>query len=243
MVTADVPLEVRVTDFETAVPTATFPNASEVELRVRPGTAAFSCNAKLFEEAFALAVSVTVCELLTEFTLALNDAVVAPDATVMLLGTATALLPLATATLRPPLGAAAVSDTVQAVDPEPVKELVPHESAPIDAVSGAELEVVGLTLIEVDLELDPWLAVNLALCRDDTADAFAENDTLAVPAGIVTDAGTVTTLLLLAMLTTIPPLDATADNVTVQLSIAGPMIVGLMQLNPEIEGVELAPFP
>jgi hypothetical protein len=99
IVTAAVPLEVRVTDFETDVPTDTFPNASDVELNVRPGTAAFNCKAKLLEEALALAVRVTVCVLLTEFTFAVNDAEVAPEGTVTLLGTDTALPPLANATL------------------------------------------------------------------------------------------------------------------------------------------------
>lgn len=42
IVTAAVPLEVKVTDFETDVPTETLPNATEVELNVRPGAAA--CN-------------------------------------------------------------------------------------------------------------------------------------------------------------------------------------------------------
>jgi hypothetical protein len=45
MVTAAVPLEVAVTDFVTAVPTATLPNDREVELRLNAGTAAFSCSA------------------------------------------------------------------------------------------------------------------------------------------------------------------------------------------------------
>ena len=98
-VTAAVPLEVRVTDFDAELPTETFPNASEVELNVRAGADAFNCKAKLWEEVLALAVRVTVCELVTDFTLAVNEAVVAPEATVTLLGTVTALLPLATATL------------------------------------------------------------------------------------------------------------------------------------------------
>jgi hypothetical protein len=42
MVTAAVPLEVTVTDCETAVPTVMLPNDNEVELRVRAGTAALS---------------------------------------------------------------------------------------------------------------------------------------------------------------------------------------------------------
>jgi len=136
-----------------------------------------------------------------------------------------------------------VRDTVQVVDPEPVNELVPHESAANDAAIGAELAVFLSRVIEVDLEIDPCVAVSLTVCADDTADAFAENATLVVPAGIVIDAGTVTALLLLAILITIPPLDASVDNVTVQLSIAGAMIVALEHVSPDSEAVELAPFP
>ena len=43
IVTAVVPLEVTVTDFDTAVPTATLPNASELVLKLTEGAAAFSC--------------------------------------------------------------------------------------------------------------------------------------------------------------------------------------------------------
>jgi hypothetical protein len=42
MVTAAEPLEVTVTDFVVAVPTATLPNASEVTLRLRAGADAFN---------------------------------------------------------------------------------------------------------------------------------------------------------------------------------------------------------
>jgi hypothetical protein len=60
MVTAAVPLEVTVTDLDTAVPTDTLPNESDVALSVRVGVAAFSCNAKLCDELFSLAVTVAV---------------------------------------------------------------------------------------------------------------------------------------------------------------------------------------
>ena len=60
MFTATVPLEVTVMDFETAVPTETFPNASEVTFSVNAGVAAFNCSATLFEDEFELAVRVAV---------------------------------------------------------------------------------------------------------------------------------------------------------------------------------------
>lgn len=50
----------------------------------------------------------------------MNDAVEAPDAIVMLAGTATALLLLATDTPMPVEGATELSDTVHVVVPAPV---------------------------------------------------------------------------------------------------------------------------
>jgi len=99
IVTGAVPLEVKVTDFVTAVPTETFPNASDVVLIVNAGTEAFSCRAKLFEVEFALADTIAVSVVLTEATVAVNDAVLAPDATVTLAGTVTALALLDSVTL------------------------------------------------------------------------------------------------------------------------------------------------
>lgn len=103
IVTATVPLEVTVIDFETAVPTETLPNASEVALRVSAGVAAFSCNATLFDELFDVAVTVAVCVVLTALALALKAALDAPAATVTLAGTVSALVLLASATLCPPV--------------------------------------------------------------------------------------------------------------------------------------------
>jgi hypothetical protein len=60
IVTALAPLDVTVTDFVTAVPIETFPKASEEVLRLRAGATAFKVTAKLFEDAFALALTVAV---------------------------------------------------------------------------------------------------------------------------------------------------------------------------------------
>ena len=59
-VKAAVPLEVTVTDLLTAVPTETFPKASDVALRVSAGIAAFSCRETFCEVEFELAVRVAV---------------------------------------------------------------------------------------------------------------------------------------------------------------------------------------
>src|SRR5437868_10052831 len=121
IVTATVPLEVTVTDLVTAVPTETFPNASDVALTLRAGTAALSCTAKLFDEALAVAEMVADCDVVTDAAFAVNDPVVAPDATATLAGTVNAPLLLATVRLRPVEGAAELSETVHAVVPAPVK--------------------------------------------------------------------------------------------------------------------------
>jgi hypothetical protein len=99
IVTATLPFDVTVTDLVTAVPTDTFPNARDVVLRLSEATAVFRVIAKLFEDAFAVAVTVAVCAVLTDDALAEKEAVDAPAATVTLDGTATALVLLASAML------------------------------------------------------------------------------------------------------------------------------------------------
>lgn len=86
-------------DCETEVPSATFPKDREVALRLNAGVAAFSCRATLFEDELAPAVNVAVWAVLTEATLAVKEALEAPDATDTLAGTLTALLLLDRVTL------------------------------------------------------------------------------------------------------------------------------------------------
>ena len=241
MVTAAVPLEVTVTDFVTAVPTDTLPNASEAALRLRAGTAAFSCIAKFCEEALRLAATVAACEVVTEATFAVNDAVEVPEATVTVAGTVTALLLLATLTVRPPVGAAELSDTVQAVVPAPVKELFPQESA---LTEGAKGEPEPLSVIETLFEFDPWVAVSVTVCDEATVDDVAPKFALAEPEGTDTETGTVNAVLLLARLTEMPALGAAALNVTVQAFVPAPIMDELAQLRPAREGDdEPAPLP
>ena len=134
MVTGAVPLEVNVTDIVTAVPTATLPNAIEAVLALSAGTTGLSCIAKLFAMELALADNVAACGVVTEETVAVKDTEDAPDGTVTLTGTATALLLLASVTRVPPDGAAELSVTVHVVNPCPINELLPHESALKDGV-------------------------------------------------------------------------------------------------------------
>jgi hypothetical protein len=74
------------------------------------------------------------------------------------------------------------------------------------------------------------LAVMVAVCLDLTAWAIAVKLALAAPAGIVTEAGTVTALLLLASFTFKPPLAAAAFRVTAQLSEPFPVIDSAAQV-------------
>ena len=163
IVTGAVPLDVSVTDFVTAVPTETLPNASVLALAVRVGVIALSCSAKLCDEPFALADSVAVCALVTDETVAVNEAEDAPDATVTLAGTVTALLLLVRVTPVPPEGAAELKVAVHVVDPAPVNELVPQESALREDAGGGE-DAEPLRLIDVDCEAVPCVAVNVTVC-------------------------------------------------------------------------------
>lgn len=161
IVTGAVPFEVTVTDFVTAVPTETFPKATDVLLHVSPGTAAFNCKAKLFEVEFEPAVNVAVSAVLTEATAAVKDAVLDPEATVTVAGRVTAAALLDNVTLWPLDEAAPLNVTVHEVDPLPVKALPEHDKAVTD---GVIFDVVlALSLIEVLLETDPCVAVRVAV--------------------------------------------------------------------------------
>ncbi|MGA8088038.1 MAG: hypothetical protein WCA10_12075 [Terracidiphilus sp.] len=241
MLAGAVPLEVTVTDFVTAVPSETLPNASELALRLSAGFVAFSCITKLFEEAFALADNVAVCDVLTEATFALNEAADVPEATDTAAGTVTELLLLATLTLRPADGAAEVKERVHTVVAAPVNELPAHESAPIEGVNGA---AEPLRLIEVVFETFPSFAVSVTVCKAVTADVYAAKVELVAPEGTTTEAGTVTEPLLLARLTVSPPFGACALNDTVQVSVPATTMVVLAQLKPvRVAEDELEPFP
>lgn len=105
------------------------PNEMLLALRLRIGVAAFSCRVADFEVPAAAAVRVTVCALVTEDTLAENDALVAVAGTVTDAGTETALPLLVSDTLTPPVGEEPERVTVQVSASEPVMEVLVQESA------------------------------------------------------------------------------------------------------------------
>lgn len=235
------PVEVTVTDLVTAVPTATLPNASEVLLRLRTGVAAFSWIAKLFEVESALAASVADCEVVTDATFAVNEMADEPAATVTLAGTDIAVLLLVTVTFVPADEAAELNETVHVVVPAPEKELVPHDKALTEGAS-AEAELP-FKLIEVVLEVVPWVAVSVTVREDETAATVAVKPTLDVPDGIETEVGTDTALLVLAKSTARPPDGAGALNCTVHRSVPAPIIDGFEQLSPVSAAGAADPLP
>ena len=78
----------------------------------------------------------------------------------------------------------------------------------------------------------PALALKIAVWAVLTEDTVAEKLPVVDPAATVTDAGTVTAVLLLATLTAKPPLAAATFSVIVQLSVPAPVIDPLVQLSP-----------
>jgi hypothetical protein len=240
MVAATVPVEVTVTDFVTAVPTETLPNASEVVLKLREDVAALSWMAKALEDAFALTEIVAVCEELTEAIFVVNEVDEAPEAIVTAVGTVTALLLLAALTLIPVDGAAELSETVHVVDPDPVKELLLHEKALIEACTPAPDP---LRLMDVVLEVVPWVAVNWTVCGEVTADTLAAKFALDVPEGTVMEAGTDIAAPLLARVTSVPPLGADPLSFTVQVSEPAPIMVADAHVRPDRLGDEFDPLP
>lgn len=90
------------------------------------------------------------------------------------------------------------------------------------------------------------LAVRVAVCATATDDAVAVNVALVALAGTVTVAGTVTAVLLLARLTTRPPLAAAPFRVTVQVSVPDPVMEELLQesaLNAAVPDGAAVPVP
>jgi hypothetical protein len=121
-VTAAVPLEVSVTDFETVEFTATLPKDMLVVLTLNMGVAAFSCRLNFCDTPPSAAVNVAACALLTNATLAVKLTLFAPDGTFTEIGTETERLVLDKLTLTPPLGAAPLSVTMHASEPDPVMD-------------------------------------------------------------------------------------------------------------------------
>ena len=119
IVTAEEPVEDRVTVCVEAAFTFTLPKTKLLVLMPSVGTVPPSCTENVFAALPALAVRVTVVAVLTVEAEAVKIALVVPAATVTLAGTAKATLLLARLTTNPPAAAAAFSVTVQLSVPVP----------------------------------------------------------------------------------------------------------------------------
>lgn len=153
IVTATVPLEVTVTDFVTAVPTETLPNAREVALRLNAADAAFSCIEIALELLPVVAVSVTDWVLLTEATFAVKAALVAAAGTVTELGIVTAALLVPSPTLNPPVGAGPDKLSVHGSAIDPVIEVLLQDSALTAGVAVAPVPLRLTTCVGALLEI------------------------------------------------------------------------------------------
>ena len=159
IVTGVLPLDVKVTDCGVpAVFTTVLPKARLVALTLSVGTAAFNCRAKLLDTLPALARSVTGCVIPTDDTVAVNPILVAFAGTSTAAGTVTASLLLVKLTLKPPLGAAALSVTVQASVPDPVMDALLQESA-LNAAKPDPIVPVPLSVITVEWAVAELLAI------------------------------------------------------------------------------------
>ena len=111
-------------------PTARFPKLRVVALRLRAGEDALSWIAKDFVVPFAVAEMTPLWLLVIDAAVAVNPTLDPPPAMVTLAGTVSEVLLLLRVTACPPVGAAALSDTVQASDPAPEREELEHVKAP-----------------------------------------------------------------------------------------------------------------
>jgi hypothetical protein len=122
IVTGALPVDVKITEYVTAVFAITSPNDMLAVFMLNVDIAAFNSRTKLSEALAALAISVTACVDPTGDTVAVNSALVAFAGTVTVAGTETAALLLDRLTLIPFFGAVALSVTVQASVPDPVMD-------------------------------------------------------------------------------------------------------------------------
>jgi hypothetical protein len=106
IVTGEVPDDVSVIDCSAGELIRTLPNGMLDAFAVSSVLPGPSCTLKLFAIPFAVAVRVAVWLVLTAFTFAVNDALIAPEGTVTEAGTVTEELLLASETVNPVSGAA-----------------------------------------------------------------------------------------------------------------------------------------
>jgi hypothetical protein len=228
MVTAPVPAEVRVKSCgAAAVLTCTLPKARLLELTVSVGThtGALSCSEDVLDTVPAVAVTVAVCEVDTDETVAVNAALVAFAATVTEAGTLTAALLLDRATVNPVLGAAAVKLTASATVPDPVMDGPAQDNELRDAVT---VFAAAFNCNWNHLVTPPPTACSTGVCAVVTDEAVAVKTAEVEPVATVTLAGNVTAALLLERVNVSGEV-AAAFRSTVQESVPAPVKVTVLQ--------------
>lgn len=187
------------------------PEVSVAGLQVRPvrRTGATRLTEKFCELPFRLAV-ITAVELDVKVAaVAVKLAEVAPEGTVTDPGTVNELLLLASATVEPPPGAAALKVTVQVLPAPEFNEDGLH----VKPVSSA-----GATRFKEELSEPPFKEAVIAVVElVESVPAVAVKFAEVAPEATVTDPGTVNELLLLVSATVVPPLGATVPMVTVHV--------------------------
>ena len=120
-VTGALPVEVRVRYWVAIVPSPTLPKSTLLALALNVCEATSNCRTKPVTTPFELADTVTFWGDVTFDTVAVNPAFVLFAGTITLAGTETAALLLERFTVTPLFDAGALSNTVQASVPAPVK--------------------------------------------------------------------------------------------------------------------------
>ena len=146
--------------------------------------------------------------------MAVKAAVVAAAATVTLEGTVKLALLLVKATAEPPVGAAPLNVTVQVLVPGPVNEAGLQARALTLTVTAATSEIAEVALAPLAV------AVSVAVELVEIVPAVAVNVPVVAEAGMVIEAGAVSSGLLDEMVTVRPPVGAAALAVTVHVLVA-----------------------
>lgn len=127
IVTGEVPVDAKVTEYFAAVFTTTSPNEMLDKLGLRVDVAGFNCRATFFDTPPAAAIRFTVCEIWVDDTAVVNATLVAFVGIVTVAGIYTAALLLDKATLTPPFGAGPLKLTVHGSVAAPVMETALQE--------------------------------------------------------------------------------------------------------------------
>jgi len=173
-VTLPDPVELSVSDWVVGLFNVVLPNEMLVAFTDSTAVPAFNCRLSDFDTLPVEAVSFTDCAVVTERTVAANDALFAVAGTFTVVGTVTVELLLARATLTPPVGAEPERLTLHASTRAPKIETLAHMS-PLTV--GAVVVPVPLRLTVAVVELPemvnfPVAELTLvgAYCTDNTAD-------------------------------------------------------------------------